>query len=403
LKLSLSYIINAKSIKALIKYSFFVLALMLATDVHAQLLEDRGKLKSAERKRKSIFSFLKRQSKKGGSGVTKFSNPGDPFPSSSPDIRSFIITDKQKQQGSKFQSGTSLFKGFSRGKSQRQQDRFDKESSKTNKQTIISIVTPDPDLTKYEKYQGFDRGKTKLGKKYYYKEASKEQSGLITETFAPDRGPSKDVKYKGFDKGKTKLGKKYYYKEASKEQSGLITETFAPDRGPSKDVKYRGFSKGKTKLGKKFYYIEASKQQSGLIVEVDKNDPVRMKNDNLTIRVLNRRAQRAFDKDASRALSKWEGVRIPSYEEQIKEFRKLAAKTAKYEGKMKTQKRNNKMHPSASYVYGKRASSFNQKELFRKLNVYWVRMNKNKDQPESVKDTPKKLKFDKSEKDIWNY
>jgi hypothetical protein len=105
----------------------------------------------------------------------------------------------------------------------------------------------------------------------------------------------------------------------------------------------------------------------------------------------------------SRALSKWEGVRIPSYEEQIKEFRKLAAKTAKYEGKMKTQKRNNKMHPSASYVYGKRASSFNQKELFRKLNVYWVRMNKNKDQPESVKDTPKKLKFDKSEKDIWNY
>jgi hypothetical protein len=216
---------------------------------------------------------------------------------SSPDGKIFIITDKQKQQGSKFQAGTSLFQGFSKGKSQRQQQRYDKENSKTNLQIIVSASPP--------------------------------------------------------------------------------------DYGPSKDVKYQGFIKGKTKLGKMFYFKEASKEQSGLVIAVEKREINTKIEDNLTLRVLNKRAQRQFDKDASRAFSQWEGVRVPSYQEQIKDFRNHASKTAKY---------------------GRRyASPVHPMELLRKVNVYWLKITSDKMIPASVRDTPKKPKFDKSEKDLWNY
>lgn len=73
-----------------------------------------------------------------------------------------------------------------------------------------------------------------------------------------------------------------------------------------------------------------------------------------------------------------------------------------YTFKTKRQKKGKDMHPSANYLAVKGNDSKFVRDNMRKFNVKWVRMNGNKVQPKSVKQKPKKLKFDKDEREIWN-
>lgn len=78
------------------------------------------------------------------------------------------------------------------------------------------------------------------------------------------------------------------------------------------------------------------------------------------------------------------------------------AQMANYELKTKKMRKKSKMHPSANYLSAKYYKSRTVRTTKRKFNVFWVRMNGNKIQPDAVKKKTKKAKFDKDEIDIWN-
>jgi hypothetical protein len=44
----------------------------------------------------------------------------------------------------------------------------------------------------------------------------------------------------------------------------------------------------------------------------------------------------------------------------------------------------------------------NIRKMFRKWNIFWVRVNGNKEESNGVKASVRTPKFDKNEKDIWN-
>lgn len=59
------------------------------------------------------------------------------------------------------------------------------------------------------------------------------------------------------------------------------------------------------------------------------------------------------------------------------------------------------MHPSSNYTHATQDSQAIRESL-RKWNILWVRLNRNKVQPDAVTDKISKPKFDRQEKDIWN-
>jgi len=73
-----------------------------------------------------------------------------------------------------------------------------------------------------------------------------------------------------------------------------------------------------------------------------------------------------------------------------------------YIGKQKKQKKGKDMYPSANYLTAKHNDSKWVRDTKRKFNVTWIAINGNKTQPKAVKEKPKKVKFDKNEKEIWN-
>lgn len=85
-----------------------------------------------------------------------------------------------------------------------------------------------------------------------------------------------------------------------------------------------------------------------------------------------------------------------------KSLKSDAKKKSSYTVKTKRQKKGKDMHPSANYLAVKGNDSKFIRDNMRKFNVKWVRMNGNKTQPKAVKQKPKKLKFDKDEREIWN-
>ncbi len=77
--------------------------------------------------------------------------------------------------------------------------------------------------------------------------------------------------------------------------------------------------------------------------------------------------------------------------------------TADYKGKMKWAKRGSgDQHPSSNYHLAMKFSSPKIRKMFRKWNVFWVRVNGNKEQPKGVRASVRSPKFDRKEKDIWN-
>lgn len=254
-------------------------------------------------------------------------------------------------------------------------------------------------------FQGFDKGKNKRGSQLYFRDVSKQQSKVIISSFPTENATRNSHRFQGFDRGPNRRGSKLFYKELSREQSKVLISAIPFENATRNSHKFQGFDKGKNKLGEKLYYREISNDLSGVVISYNKPEVFK---DTHKFRGLSKGRTELgewwFQWSTSRAQARFEGAnKSISYAEKMKYADKMAGKMADYTGGFKTPKRNNKMHPSASYVYGMRASSQSQKELMRKLNVVWVRMNGNKAQPDSVKDRPEKLKFDKKEKDLWNY
>ncbi len=77
--------------------------------------------------------------------------------------------------------------------------------------------------------------------------------------------------------------------------------------------------------------------------------------------------------------------------------------TAGYKGTMKLAKRGSgDQHPSSNYHFAMKFTNPKIRKMFRKWNIFWVRVNGNKEQPKGVKASVRSPKFDKKEKDIWN-
>jgi len=73
-----------------------------------------------------------------------------------------------------------------------------------------------------------------------------------------------------------------------------------------------------------------------------------------------------------------------------------------YKGDFKRKWMNaHKMHPSANYRIANQDSELIRESL-RKWNIFWTRVNRNKEQPDAVTDKISKPKFDRKEAEIWN-
>ncbi|MEQ9402261.1 MAG: hypothetical protein RIM99_01640 [Cyclobacteriaceae bacterium] len=77
--------------------------------------------------------------------------------------------------------------------------------------------------------------------------------------------------------------------------------------------------------------------------------------------------------------------------------------TSNYKGNWKMSKRGKgDQHPSSNYHFAMRFSNPKIRKMFRKWNIYWVRINGNKEQSNGVRANVRSPKFDKKEKDLWN-
>lgn len=101
--------------------------------------------------------------------------------------------------------------------------------------------------------------------------------------------------------------------------------------------------------------------------------------------------------------SQFEGrMRMPSLAAKTNYFKKLSKKVNQYEGNLRIKDVKHKnLHPSVSYLKGKKKNSREQKEKLRKQKISWFRFWKNSDQPNSVKQKPGKPKYDSRESEIW--
>lgn len=95
-------------------------------------------------------------------------------------------------------------------------------------------------------------------------------------------------------------------------------------------------------------------------------------------------------------------LKIPAVTARTKHFEKLSKKVHQYGGDIRIKKSKYKnLHPSVSYLEGKKKSSIEKKEKLRKRKIFWFKFWKNGDQPKSVKEKPVKPKYDSRESEIW--
>ncbi|MEQ8713491.1 MAG: hypothetical protein RIC80_10760 [Cyclobacteriaceae bacterium] len=426
-----------------------VLWLAMPNTASAQLLENRGKLKTMKGEGRGFLHFLKSKKiksaepagtfsgKKGKvkysptpkpvkksnpkysepSGVLDFSNEV-PSPRYSPPNDKRFKGKKNKVKSisgsmnwfgsdgrkSYFNPSISGFQGQQRRPNQKGSKLYYKDISRIQSKVVVQS-SPIKRQWSEAGFQGFDKGKNRRGSKLYFRDLSKDHSKVIISSIPFENATRNSHKFQGFDKGRNRKGSKLYFRELSREQSKVLISAIPFENATRNSHKFKGLDKGKNRLGEKLYYREVSRDLSGVVISYNKPAVF---TDTHKFRGLSRDRSRWgewwFQWETSRSQARYEGTQQTiSYADKMKYADKMAGKMAGYTGGFKTPKRNNQMHPSASYVYGKRASSPSQKELFRKLNVVWVRVNGNKVQPDSVKDKPEKLKFDKKEKDLWNY
>ncbi|MEP1034023.1 hypothetical protein [Ekhidna sp.] len=74
-----------------------------------------------------------------------------------------------------------------------------------------------------------------------------------------------------------------------------------------------------------------------------------------------------------------------------------------WEGDMKVKNRRiGDQHPSSNYHMAMKFSNPKIRKMFRKWNIFWTRMNGNKQNSNGVNEPVKEPKFDKKERVIWN-
>lgn len=87
----------------------------------------------------------------------------------------------------------------------------------------------------------------------------------------------------------------------------------------------------------------------------------------------------------------------------LKRQLKYYNETSKWKGDWKIAKRGKgDQHPSSNYHFAMRFSNPKIRKMFRKWNIFWVRLNGNKEVSKGVRANVRSPKFDKHEKDIWN-
>lgn len=95
-------------------------------------------------------------------------------------------------------------------------------------------------------------------------------------------------------------------------------------------------------------------------------------------------------------------VKVPSLSSKTKYFKKFSKNAHQYGGDIRIKKSKYKdLHPSVSYLEGKKKNSYEKKEKLRKRKISWFKFWKNSDQPKSVKEKPVRPKYDSRENEIW--
>ena len=87
----------------------------------------------------------------------------------------------------------------------------------------------------------------------------------------------------------------------------------------------------------------------------------------------------------------------------LKRQLKYYNESSNFKGDWKLSRRGpSDQHPSSNYHFAMHFANPNVRKMFRKWNVFWVRVNGNKEDSKGVKASVRSPKFDKNEKDIWN-
>jgi len=77
--------------------------------------------------------------------------------------------------------------------------------------------------------------------------------------------------------------------------------------------------------------------------------------------------------------------------------------SSQWEGDMKVNRKTyGDQHPSSNYHFAMKFQNPEVRKLLRKWNVFWTRLNGNKQNSKGVKERVKEPKFDKKERVIWN-
>lgn len=115
--------------------------------------------------------------------------------------------------------------------------------------------------------------------------------------------------------------------------------------------------------------------------------------------------QKRYEKDINDWITNWQGDHIRVWRIEEKHQKKwFAIQHSEYTGgHQKIKRRRGDIHPSVAYVSGKRINSRKLRKEWRELNIVWVRLHGNKEIAKGVKEGPDKPKYDKKERDIWNY
>ena len=115
--------------------------------------------------------------------------------------------------------------------------------------------------------------------------------------------------------------------------------------------------------------------------------------------------QKRYEKDINDWITNWQGDYIRVWRIEEKHQKKwLAIQHSGFTGgHQKIKRRKGDIHPSVAYVSGKKINSRKLRKEWRELNIVRVRLQGNKEVAKGVKDGPDKPKYDKKERDIWNY
>lgn len=115
-------------------------------------------------------------------------------------------------------------------------------------------------------------------------------------------------------------------------------------------------------------------------------------------------AEKLQDKGYALMYSEYQGfLKVPTEKRADRLAENKAGDYADYTGGFKIKRRKGEMHPSIAYISGKKINSRKLRKEWRELNIIFVRLEGNKEIAKGVKNGPDKPKYDRKERDIWNY